>query len=612
MPSSADPFLRQRTVALTDGSAWRAFLRRWGISLASLASGLVTLLIFRRGVPHVGWIVGYVVGLWLLFAVLSQARDALLAGGRRLVVAAGDYTIQTLYHGLLLFVLPGYFASTTFDGITVVFFVVLAAAALLTTVDPWYRALVHPRPWLGLAFFGFSLFAGLNVALPLVGVPPAAAVVLSAALGALGLTPTFFRRAGRWAPAAARAGALALLAVGAAWLARPAVPPAPVSLVRPTLARAVADLAPVEPVARISLSELRAWGGLTRVHAGGGPRGAPPGDRAPVAPRGARGLDGAARDAGAGRSGGRLPHVLPEGGLPARCPGALDGGRGDRVRPADRPPAVPRGRVTVLFDTHAHLHDPAFDADRAAVIARARAAGVTGFLTIGTDEATSVAAVALAAAEPDVYAAVGIHPHDAGTASPATLERIAALARAPRVVAIGEIGLDYYRDLSPRAAQREALVAQLRLARAVGKPVLLHCREAHADLLDVCEAEGVAAVGGILHCFSGDLEVARRGLDLGLLISIAGPVTYPSARRLAEVVRALPLDRLVVETDCPYLPPQPWRGQRNEPAYLPTTAARVAELLGLPIATVAAATSGNAARLLALPPPRPGPAAPPA
>ena len=123
MSSSADPFLRQRTVALTDGSAWRAFLRRWGISLASLASGLVTLLIFRRGVPHVGWIVGYVVGLWLLFAVLSQARDALLAGGRRLVVAAGDYTIQTLYHGLLLFVLPGYFASTTFDGITVVFFV---------------------------------------------------------------------------------------------------------------------------------------------------------------------------------------------------------------------------------------------------------------------------------------------------------------------------------------------------------------------------------------------------------------------------------------------------------------------------------------------------------
>jgi TatD DNase family protein len=257
----------------------------------------------------------------------------------------------------------------------------------------------------------------------------------------------------------------------------------------------------------------------------------------------------------------------------------------------------------VLVDTHAHLHDPAFDADRPAVITRARAVGVARFLTIGTDVETSGAAVVLAESEADVYAAVGIHPHDARTADAAALERIAALARAPRVVAVGEIGLDYYRDLSPRTVQRTALVAQLRLARTVGKPVLLHCRDAHADLLDVCGAEGVGAAGGILHCFSGDLAVARRGLDLGFLISIAGPVTYPSARRLAEVVRALPLDRLVVETDCPYLPPQPWRGQRNEPAYLPVTAARVAELLGVPVSTVAAATTENAARLLSLPSP---------
>lgn len=256
----------------------------------------------------------------------------------------------------------------------------------------------------------------------------------------------------------------------------------------------------------------------------------------------------------------------------------------------------------MLVDTHAHLHDPAFDADRPAVIARARAVGLAGFLTVGTDVATSTAAVTLAATEADVYAAVGIHPHEASAADAAALERIAALARGPRVVAVGEIGLDYYRDLSPRGAQRAALVAQLQLARSLGKPVLLHCRDAHADLLDVCGAEGVAAVGGILHCFSGDLTVARRGLDLGLLISIAGPVTYPSARRLAEVVRALPLDRLVVETDCPYLPPQPWRGRRNEPAYLPVTAARVAELLGVAVATVAATTTETAAGLLALPP----------
>jgi TatD DNase family protein len=269
-------------------------------------------------------------------------------------------------------------------------------------------------------------------------------------------------------------------------------------------------------------------------------------------------------------------------------------------------------QVDGLIDTHAHLHDPAFDADRPAVLARARAAGVRGFLTIGTDVATAEAAVALAAAEPDVHAAVGIHPHDALTADASALGRIAALAAGPKVVAIGEIGLDYYRNLAPRDAQRAALEAQLALARRLGKPVLLHCREAHADLLEICRAAGVDAVGGILHCFSGDLAVAHRGIDLGLLISIAGPVTYPSARRLADVVRALPSDRLVVETDSPYLPPQPWRGQRNEPAYLPVTAARVAELVGRPLAEIAAATTANAARLLALPPRWAGPAAAPA
>jgi hypothetical protein len=262
VPTSSDPLSPLRPATWARGKTWWTFLRRWGISLASLTSGSVTLVIFRRGVPRVGWIIGYVVVLWLLFAVLSQLRDAFLARGRHRMVAAGEYTIQTLYHGLLLFVLPGYFASTTFDSITVVFFAALAVAAFLTTVDPWYRGVVHPRPWLGLTFFGFSLFSGLNVALPLVGVPPAGAVVASAALGALGLTPTFFHRGGRWPVAAAQAGTVAVFAVLAAWLARPAVPPAPVSLVRPTLARAVVDLEPVDPVTRVTLDQLRAWGGL--------------------------------------------------------------------------------------------------------------------------------------------------------------------------------------------------------------------------------------------------------------------------------------------------------------------------------------------------------------
>jgi hypothetical protein len=258
VPAVVDPLLPVR-VALPP---WGTSLRRWGISLASIASGTATLAVFRRGVPHVGWIVGYVVVLWLLFLVLGQVRAVLLARGRRGVVAAGDYTIQTLYHGLLLFVLPGYFASTTFDAVTVVFFALLAAAALLTTVDPWYHALVHPRPWLGVAFFGFSLFAGLNVALPLVGVAPAGAVVGSAILAALGLAPTVVARDGLGMRSAWRAGAVVTVAGLAAWAVRPAIPPAPLSLVRPTLARDVLDLEPVNPVTRVTMEDLRAWGGL--------------------------------------------------------------------------------------------------------------------------------------------------------------------------------------------------------------------------------------------------------------------------------------------------------------------------------------------------------------
>jgi TatD DNase family protein len=253
-----------------------------------------------------------------------------------------------------------------------------------------------------------------------------------------------------------------------------------------------------------------------------------------------------------------------------------------------------------LFDTHTHVHFPEFAGDRDAVLARARAAGVRRLLAVGADLPSSRAAVALAADVPDVWAAVGIHPHEATTADGAALDELARLARAPRVVAIGEIGLDYFRDRAPRDAQARALERQLALAREAALPVVLHCREAHADLLAVLAA-GLGPAGGLLHCFSGDLAVAERGFALGLLVSIAGPVTYPNARRLVEVVRAVPLDRLVLETDCPYLPPQPWRGQRNEPGYLPVTAARVAELRGLPLGAVAEATTANACRLLRVP-----------
>ncbi|MBI2205600.1 MAG: TatD family hydrolase [Candidatus Rokubacteria bacterium] len=253
-----------------------------------------------------------------------------------------------------------------------------------------------------------------------------------------------------------------------------------------------------------------------------------------------------------------------------------------------------------LFDTHAHLHVPDFADDVDAVLARARGAGVRGILTIGTDVETSRAAIAIASREPDVWAAVGIHPHDAAAADAATLAEIERLIASPRVVAVGEIGLDYFRDLSPRDAHTRCFEALLDVARRAGKPVLVHCRDAHADVLATLAAARVGEIGGIMHCFSGDAGIARRCLDLGLTISIAGPVTYPNARALPDVVRLVPADRLVVETDAPYLPPQPYRGKRNEPAYVAITATRVADLRGERLEDLAPVMAANARRLFRL------------
>jgi TatD DNase family protein len=230
------------------------------------------------------------------------------------------------------------------------------------------------------------------------------------------------------------------------------------------------------------------------------------------------------------------------------------------------------------------------------VLDRARAAGVRRMLTIGTEVASSQAAIAMAQRLTDVWAAVGVHPHDAAEADDAALAEIERLAGEPRVVAIGEIGLDYFRDLSPRPAQADVFRKLLALARRVGKPVLVHCRDAHADVLGILE-EARLPRGGIMHCFSGDVEIARRCLDLGLTISLAGPVTYPNARALPEVARFVPADRLVIETDCPFLPPQGYRGKRNEPAYLALTAARVAELRGEALPDLAARLTANACAL---------------
>jgi len=254
-----------------------------------------------------------------------------------------------------------------------------------------------------------------------------------------------------------------------------------------------------------------------------------------------------------------------------------------------------------LFDTHAHLHFPDLAEDLDAVLDRARAAGVVGMVTIGTDRETNPAAVALAERLAHVHATVGIHPHDAADATEADFEALERLAReSGKVVALGEMGLDFFRNLSPRDVQERVLRRQLVMARRLDKPVVIHCRDAHPATLAILAEERVGETGGVMHCFSGDVENAKRCLDLGLVISLAGPVTYRNARALPDVARFVPLDRLVVETDCPFLPPHPHRGQRNEPAWVAITAARVAELRGMTSEALGEATTENALRLFRL------------
>ena len=251
-----------------------------------------------------------------------------------------------------------------------------------------------------------------------------------------------------------------------------------------------------------------------------------------------------------------------------------------------------------LFDTHAHLHFPDFADDLPAVVERARAAGVRAMVTIGTDRETNRAVVELAKQYPDVWATVGIHPHDAGNAAEADFEEIERLARDEFwVVGFGEMGLDFFRDLSPRDAQAKVFRRQIDIARRVRKPLIIHCRDAHDETLAILGEERAGETGGVMHCFSGDVAIARRCLDLGLYISLAGPVTYKNARALPDVARFVPEDRLVVETDCPYLPPTPHRGKRNEPAYVALTAEHVARLRGADPEALGDRLTANAASL---------------
>jgi TatD DNase family protein len=233
-----------------------------------------------------------------------------------------------------------------------------------------------------------------------------------------------------------------------------------------------------------------------------------------------------------------------------------------------------------LVDTHAHLMDAAFDVDRQAVVARAHDAGVTGLILVGYDLATSRAAVELARATPNAWAAVGIHPNSAGEASDADFEAMAELARMPEVVAIGETGLDNYREFTPAHRQRWAFAWHLDLAQRLKLPVVVHNRLADADVADVV---GGRDVRGILHCFSStDTDYLHRMLDAGFWVSFAGTVTFKNAQPLRQMVARVPHERLLVETDCPYLAPEPHRGRRNEPAYVRDTTRCLASVLDVP------------------------------
>jgi TatD DNase family protein len=262
-----------------------------------------------------------------------------------------------------------------------------------------------------------------------------------------------------------------------------------------------------------------------------------------------------------------------------------------------------RQEAPALADTHCHLVLPQFESDLPAVLERARAVGINRILVPGIDLVSSRRGVELADSAPGIYAAVGLHPHSAADWNAEVRAELRAMARSGPVVAVGEIGLDYYRDVSPRQAQRRAFREQLELAGELGLPVVVHNRQATEDvvkdLLDWSEGLGSTLVGrvGVLHAFSADLQTASMALSAGFYIGVAGPVTYPGAGRMRQVTAKLPLDRLLVETDSPYLPPQPHRGQRNEPAHTRLVAEEIASLLGVSYSSVAQVTSASASRL---------------
>jgi len=254
----------------------------------------------------------------------------------------------------------------------------------------------------------------------------------------------------------------------------------------------------------------------------------------------------------------------------------------------------------MLFDTHAHLDDDRFDKDRDETIMQCQRDGVELILNAGSNIETSVKAIALAKKYEFIYAAVGVHPHDAAEMDEETAGVLAALAGNKKVRAIGEIGLDYHYDFSPRDVQKQRFVEQIDLARQLKLPVIVHDREAHGDVMDIFKKTRIKEVGGVLHSFSGSAEMALECIKLGLYISISGPVTFENARKTVEAVKQVPLDMLLIETDSPYLTPVPYRGKRNYPGYVRFVAEKIAEIKGISFEEVARQTLENGKRLFGI------------
>ncbi|MGE5677118.1 MAG: TatD family hydrolase [Pseudomonadota bacterium] len=254
----------------------------------------------------------------------------------------------------------------------------------------------------------------------------------------------------------------------------------------------------------------------------------------------------------------------------------------------------------MLFDTHAHLDDERFDEDRDAVIAQCRQDGVDLILNAGSNMETSVRSIALAGKYDFIYAAVGVHPHDASQMDQGTAGALAALAENRKVRAIGEIGLDYHYDLSPRDVQQKRFIEQIDLARQLKLPIIVHDREAHGDVMDIFKKSRIKEVGGVLHSFSGSAEMAQECLRMGLYLSISGPVTFNNAKKTVEAVRDIPLDMLLIETDSTYLTPVPHRGKRNYPGYVRFVAEKIAEIKGITFEEVARKTMENGKRLFGI------------